>query len=215
MLKTIVVGFNATNCYLYAPDEKNTLIIDPGFEGDRILEELRSNNLTANAIVLTHGHIDHILGINEILGVLDIPIFMGKGDAQLLGKGSSQIHNSITRAVDRSLLVALDDQQMPPAATRYLSDGDVLEEYAMEIWETPGHSPGGISLISNGLVFTGDTLFAGAVGRDDLWRGNWKTIMSSLNRLMTLPDETQVYPGHGPSTSIGIERATNPYYEAH
>lgn len=217
MLLTIPVvfgGYFETNCYLYAPVKSKALIIDPGSDAEKIIQIVEKRQLEPSAIVATHGHPDHILAIGAVAERFNIPLWVGKNDAMMFGKSSKQLFQTLLTPdtepeVAEMVNAALDQSKEPD---RLLSDGDVLSDFGLTVWETPGHSPGGICLIGELLAFTGDTLFAGSVGRWDLPGGNETKLMASVQRLMTLPEDTQVYPGHGPASTIGLERMSNPYF---
>jgi len=216
MLVTVPVifgGYFETNCYLYAPKTTHTLIIDPGSDAGKIIRVVEKRGLAPTAVVATHGHPDHILGIAEIAGRYEIPLWVGKGDSRMFGKDSRQFHQAIAPPGVEPEMVALVSSALEYniEPERLLAEGDELPGFGLTVWETPGHSPGGICLIGEGLAFTGDTLFAGSVGRWDLWGGDEAQLMKSIRRLMTLPEGTQIYPGHGPATTIEMEREYNPY----
>lgn len=190
-LGKIVVGELETNCYLVW-DEKGKLpheaiVIDPGAEGERILEAIKQYSLKIIYIVNTHCHPDHI-GANDFI--------KQKTGAELL------IHSAD--------LFLLEDSLVNLSPKRLLKEGDKIElgSFALEVLHTPGHTPGSISLYlkEENLLFSGDTLFAGGIGRTDLPGGNFKHLENSIRqKLLKFPDETVVYPGHGPETSIGKE----------
>jgi hydroxyacylglutathione hydrolase len=216
MLVTIPVvlgGCFETNCYLYAPTDKNTLIIDPGSDAGKIIRVIEERKLEPSAIAATHGHPDHILAIGEVAERFGVPLWVGQAEARMFGKSSKGLFETLltpdTEPEIAEIVSAAMKQSKEP--DRLLCDGDILEGFGLTVWETPGHSPGGICLIAERIAFTGDTLFAGSVGRWDLPGGNETQLMASVCRLLTLPDDTQVYPGHGPATTIGMERTSNPY----
>ncbi len=212
-IPVIYGGYFETNCYLYAPDVSHTLIIDPGSDADKIIGVIEKRGLQPSAIAATHGHPDHILAIGALAERFGIPLMVGKGDAMMFGKSCKSVYETMltpdTEPEIAEMLNAAIEQRKEPDLL--LGEADVLEGFGLTVWETPGHSPGGICLIGERIAFTGDTLFAGSVGRWDLPGGNEAKLMASIHRLMTLPDDTQIYPGHGPASTIGMERAYNPY----
>jgi hydroxyacylglutathione hydrolase len=212
-IPVIFGGYFETNCYLYAPDGSHTLIIDPGSDAGKIIGVIEKRGLQPVAIAATHGHPDHILAIGEVAARFGIPLWVGTGDARMFGKSSRQLFQTLLTPdtepeVAEIVSAALDQSKEPD---RLLNDGDEIAGFGLTVWETPGHSHGGICLLGERIAFTGDTLFAGSVGRWDLPGGDETRLMASIQHLMTLPDDTQVYPGHGPATTIGIEREHNPY----
>ena len=182
-IETLVLGPLATNCYIVAdPKTGDSCVIDPGADPNRIKDLLRKKGLAPKFVIITHGHGDHI-GANSKMG---LPILIHAADAQYL---------------------------VNPPASRLLEDGETIEvgELILEVIHTPGHTPGSICLKCDEMIFTGDTLFAEGYGRTDLPGGvEYKLIKSIRERLFTLPDETKVYPGHGPATTIGHEKGHNP-----
>lgn len=199
VLKRFVVGPLAVNAYLLAdPAAKDACIIDPGADAAPMKSFLIKNGLTLRFIINTHGHGDHI-GANSSFNV---PIYIHSLDKDFLGDPDKNLSKMFTRGIKS------------PAASRLLSDGDVIELGAirMLVLHTPGHTPGSISLRLDGIVFTGDTLFNGGVGRTDLADGDEKALYDSINKkLMTLSDDTVIYPGHGEASTIGDERENNPF----
>jgi glyoxylase-like metal-dependent hydrolase (beta-lactamase superfamily II) len=210
----LVAGFPAgsfqTNCYVVAPAAgAECVVIDPGQDAVKDLDDLlREHRLKPVAVLLTHGHIDHTWSVVPVCGARDVPAWIHPEDRELLsdpGKGLS-----------------LQTQQMffgglefsEPDDVRELSDGVTMELAGLEITvdHAPGHTRGSVTFRVPGVMFSGDLLFAGSIGRTDLPGGDYATILRSLaNVCLTLPDETTVLPGHGPQTTIGRERATNPY----
>lgn len=203
IIRTLPVGALETNCYVVGCREtKQGLIIDPAAEAERILAEVENLGLTVVAVVNTHGHIDHILANDVIRKATGAPLYMHAADVEFL------------RHPDRVFAQWLGAPASFAPPDRTLADGEkvVVGRHSFAVLHTPGHTPGGISLYGEGVVFTGDTLFAQGVGRTDLPGGDWRQLVDSIQtKLFVLPDETVVYPGHGPSTTIGAERADNPY----
>ncbi|MFC1478569.1 MBL fold metallo-hydrolase [Candidatus Margulisiibacteriota bacterium] len=190
-LQIIPVGELETNCYIVAdPDTLDAMVIDPGHNEERILPVITANKLKVLYIVNTHGHYDHVGANGPVQQATGAPILMHHEDIPVL---------ETMRSWGRV-------DSPPPGAE--LFEGQVLEVGSLRftVIHTPGHSPGGVSLAGEGVVFSGDTLFAGCVGRYDLPGSSKEALKNSLEKLMQLPDETIVYPGHDISTTIGDER---------
>jgi len=192
-IKMWPVGMLLTNCYLVGQVEtREALVIDPGTdresEAKKILKEIESDGFKIKYIVNTHGHPDHTGGNKIFSEATGAPILIHEYDASML-KG--------------------------PFADKILQDGDSVQAggIVLRVLHTPGHSSGSISSVCNDVVFTGDTLFAGSIGRYDLPGGSLKEIKNSLKKLMTLPDHLKVYPGHGSASTIGEERRSNPFLQ--
>ncbi len=206
LIQTLPVGPLQVNCFIVACEEtKEAMVVDPGDDGAQILAALKAAHLQPRLIVNTHGHFDHI-GANKFL--------VEKTGAELL------IHAQdvplLQRAPEHAAVYGLTAVPSPEP-TRVLQDGDVMEfgKLRFEVIHTPGHSPGGICLHGPGHVFTGDSLFAGSIGRTDLPGGSHETLVRGVrSRLMVLPEETVVHPGHGPDTTIGREKVSNPFVGA-
>jgi hydroxyacylglutathione hydrolase len=200
-IDTIIVGDFFTNCYLVSVG-KNAILIDPGEEPDRILETIESNNVAVEKIIITHGHIDHIGAIPEIREATKAKVLIHRRDADMLtdAKANLSLYHSVAFTV--------------AAADGFLDENDIIEvgDDELKVIYTPGHSPGGISLLGEGVVFTGDALFFGSIGRTDLPGGNHGQLLKSIKeKLLILPDDTRVFPGHGPETTIGNEKFANPW----
>ena len=216
-MTVLVTGFPAgafaANCYLVAPAAgEECVIIDPGQDAERGIEELLDRyRLKPSAVLLTHGHVDHMWSVAPVCGAKGIPAYIHPDDRELLadpGKGLSllakqQFMGGMTFA--------------EPDDVRQLRDGDVITIAGLDIaiGHTPGHTPGSVTFRSGeddlDALFSGDLLFAGSIGRTDLPGGDHAAILKSLARTLTLPDETIVLPGHGPQTTIGDERSSNPF----
>lgn len=205
IIDKVVVSPFGTNCYIVGSESsREGIIIDPGDEAEAILEKVADLGLDIKLIVLTHGHIDHIGALKDIKEATGAEMAIHTDDAQSLrGKGGLII----------SLVSGLSYPK-PPPPDRLLQDGDSLDvgELHLKVLHTPGHTSGGICLVGEGVVFSGDTLFNFSIGRTDLPGGSYRQLIESINtKLMVLPDDTVVYPGHGPETTIGAERTGNPF----
>lgn len=206
-LKMLTVGSLCANCYVvWCSNAGEAVVIDPGFdregEGGRVLGVLKENCLKVKFIVDTHGHSDHICGNGVVKNATGAPILIHKADANMLSQRG------------RNPLASSGFYEVSPAADGFLEDADVLRfgKVALQVLHTPGHSPGSISLVGENCVFTGDTLFAGSIGRVDFPGGSGKAIMQSLReKLAALPERFIVYPGHGPKSTIGEEKRSNPF----
>ena len=213
----LVTGFPAgafaANCYLVAPTPgEECVIIDPGQDAERGIEELLGRyRLKPIAVLLTHGHIDHMWSVAPVCGAKGVPAYIHPADRELLadpGKG-------LDLMLGQQLFGGMTFSE--PDDVKELSDGEVVTLGGLDftIGHTPGHTPGSVTFRSQeddlDALFTGDLLFAGSIGRTDLPGGDHATILKSLARALTLPDETIVLPGHGPQTTIGAERRGNPF----
>jgi len=202
-IKSYVLGELATNCYLVVCRvSKEAIVIDPGGDPRPVLDEIQREGLKLRYIVNTHGHMDHIEGNKDLQAATGAPILIHREDAGMLTSPAQNL----------SLFVGSDFVSPPPG--RLLDEGDVIAwgRESLQVLHTPGHTPGSICLVGGGTVFSGDTLFAGSVGRTDLPGGSMTKLLLSLReKLLDLPPETRVLPGHGPETTIGRERERNPF----
>jgi glyoxylase-like metal-dependent hydrolase (beta-lactamase superfamily II) len=202
------VGMLACNCSIIGDEETGeAIVIDPGDEIERVQEVLARHKLRAKYIVATHAHIDHVGGLAELKRATGAAVLMHAGDLPLY-------QNLAVQAEWLGLL--------PPGVVdvdQFLKEGDTLRfgSHVLQVLHTPGHSPGSLSLHLPGAkpkIFSGDTLFQGSIGRTDLWGGSYEEILRSIHdRLLIFPDETPVFPGHGPATVIGEERDSNPFLQ--
>jgi len=199
----VVVGALETNCYLvYCEKSRACAVIDPGADHEKIVAAISDLELKPVIVLNTHGHVDHVGANSDILQKYGVPLAMHKADAGLL---------HVSDNIELSLLLGARDS---PAPDRLLDDGDEISvgSFTLRVIPTPGHTPGSIGFINDGVLFSGDTLFCGGVGRTDLPGGSWKDLETSIReRILTLPDDTIVLPGHGPWTTVGQERGTNPF----
>jgi glyoxylase-like metal-dependent hydrolase (beta-lactamase superfamily II) len=200
IIKSLIVGPLECNCFIIADENtKEALVIDPGDEPDRILDFINENNFQLKFIICTHAHFDHVAAVSDISKETKAKIVLHRDDLEIY-----------ERTKDQAALWGFELESQP-APDIFVSEGDILEigNLRFEIFHTPGHSPGGICMYGEGILITGDALFAGSVGRTDLPAGDIEKLKTSFKRLMSLSDEVRVLPGHGPETTIGQERAFN------
>jgi glyoxylase-like metal-dependent hydrolase (beta-lactamase superfamily II) len=201
----ILNGQFAQNCYLLAePGSTEAVIIDPGEEPDLFLERAREEGLTITQIWLTHGHIDHVSGVAAIHQATGAPISLHPADRPLY-------ENLPNQARWFGLTVGA-----PPPVDHWLDHGGTvaLGATTWAVRHAPGHSPGSVLFVRPGLVIGGDVLFQGSIGRSDLPGGDFDRLIRSISdELLSLPDDTVVYPGHGPPTTVGAERRANPFLQ--
>lgn len=204
-MDSVTVSPFQSNCYIVAClKTREGLIIDPGDEGSRILAVVDFHKVAVKAIVATHGHLDHVLAVRRVKEATNALFYLPKGDWELA-----------RHAHEQALLFGWVADPVPEP-DGFLTDGDSLTvgTLTFQTLSVPGHSPDHIALYlpgEPGHLFSGDVLFEGSVGRVDLPGSDWDTLQRSLQRLMQLPDETIIYPGHGPKTTIGNERWFNPF----
>lgn len=206
ILKELVVGPFGSNCYVVGSETTNEgIVIDPGADANAILNTVRRSGLSIVLVVATHNHVDHVGALRQVKDGTGAPYAVHEADVE-----------GIMPAVFGRMLgvVVSGSLKAPPKPDKLLRDGDVIEfgDVKLTVLHTPGHTPGGISLLGDGLVFSGDTLFNLGIGRTDLHGGDYAALIHSIvSKLMVLPDDTVVYPGHGPQTTIGFERKRNPF----
>lgn len=200
-VRRLTLGPLDTNCWLADDGEGGpALVIDPADEAEVILEALAGQQV--EAVVLTHGHFDHLAAVGEVVEATGAPLLIHEADA-----------DDITTAFGTGgTLFGFDVSS--PAATGVLAEGDLITAggVVLTVLHTPGHTPGSICLLAGGHLFSGDTLFAGSIGRTDFRGGSMPEMRTSVARLAGLPDEVRVHPGHGPETTIARERRVNPFF---
>jgi hydroxyacylglutathione hydrolase len=197
-IKPLTLGELQTNCYLaWESSSREAIVIDPADEGGFISEQILEQQLNVTGIVLTHGHFDHVLGLLELSLNFPVPIYMHQEDQFLLENAASSALHWLKREVDPV-----------PQATHFISENDMVMfgDISLSVLHTPGHTPGSISLVHEQVVFSGDTLFKGSVGRTDFTYASPLQLNDSLHKLFTLPDDLTVLPGHGEPTTIGAEK---------
>ncbi|MFH1189122.1 MAG: MBL fold metallo-hydrolase [Candidatus Omnitrophota bacterium] len=200
IVKRFVVGPLGTNCYVVADASTgDACLIDPGSDPESVKRFIEREGLTLKFIINTHGHGDHI-GANAVFGA---PIFIHRADADFLTDPGKNMSRAFAADI------------MSPKADRMLEEGDVLRVGAIElkVLHTPGHTPGSISVVTDGAAFTGDALFAGSIGRTDFEYGDHDALIRSIaDKLFALKDDTVIYPGHGELSTIGEEKKSNPFF---
>ena len=191
-MKQLALGAYQTNCYLvWGEDSPSCVVIDPGYEPDTVLYEAKKLGNEIEAILLTHGHFDHVGAVREIAAETDCKVYLCQQDLTMPPQMTAG----------------------PLYYTNTYAESDFVEAAGLtfKVLHTPGHTPGSVCLCCENVMFSGDTLFWGSCGRTDLPGGNWTTIRISLKRLADLPGDYDVYPGHGDATTLSFERKMNPY----
>lgn len=206
LVEIINVGPLETNCYvLAAAAGRPAAVIDPGDDVDAVLQVVNRHRLKVTHIINTHGHYDHIGADSALAAATGAKIYIHSLDANMMRDSQSNL----------SLFLG-SDYRMNDEIVK-MSDGDELDigELRLKIIHTPGHTPGGISLLTDNTLFVGDLIFSGSVGRTDLAGGDFNALMSSIDKIiLKYPDSAKIYPGHGPSTTIGLEKQNNPYIKS-
>jgi len=200
IIKKLVVGPLEENSYVLADEvSKEAVVIDPGDEPDRIMDIIDGNGFNVLAVICTHGHFDHVGAVGDIKKATGAKVMMHKDDYETYGMAKEQAafwgYN-------------VDDLPEPDG---FLSNGDEIKAggIVLKVMHSPGHSPGGICLYGEGVLFSGDTIFQGSIGRTDFPGGSIEKLKESFKRLIDLPDDTRVFSGHGPETTIGREKKEN------
>ncbi len=203
IIKTLVVGELETNCYILGDEEtRQGMIIDPGGDSGLIEKAVQELGLGIKYIVLTHGHADHIGVLSELKKITRAQILIHQEDAEMLSEPEKNLS-----AFSYKLITA-------PKADKLLQDEDKIKigEIELEVLHTPGHTPGSISLFTDRIIFSGDLIFCGSVGRTDLPGGSHKELLRSIEeKILVKEDDTVIYPGHGPATTVREERSNNPF----
>ena len=193
-MKHLALGAYQTNCYLVWGENSSTcVVIDPGYEPDTVLAEVKKLGKEIAAILLTHGHFDHVGGVKDIVAEIGCPVYLCENDLSMPTQMTAG----------------------PLYYTNTYCQGDFVDlpGLSFKVLHTPGHTPGSVCLMCENTIFSGDTLFWGSCGRTDLPGGSWNTIRVSLKRLADLPGDYEVYPGHGDFTTLSFERKMNPYMQ--
>lgn len=207
-LKKFTFNPFSENTYLLYTDQKNAFLIDPGnvhdFETEELEKFIRENGLKIQNILLTHAHIDHVLGLQWAFDKYLVPVLMSETEKEILDRNpmTAQQYGFFFKPFKGDI--------------QYISEGDIihLDEYAFKIYEVPGHSPGHLAYHNEGnkIVVSGDVLFQGSIGRTDLYKSDTQQLLDSIqNKLFVLDDSSKVFPGHGNSTTIGFEKLHNPF----
>lgn len=189
---TLPLGAYQTNCYVvHAESETRCIVIDPGYEASQVLSFLEKKCLSLEAILLTHGHFDHVGAVRDLVALTDCDVYLHTADTAMPPQMTAG----------------------PLYYTHSLQSGEILSLCGLEIgvFHTPGHTPGSVCLLCEHAIFSGDTLFEGSCGRTDLPGGDWATITKSLNRLAAMEMNYRVFPGHGSATTLAEEKLHNPY----
>lgn len=204
LVRTLVVGPLSVNCYIVAcADTHSAMVIDPGGNAHEIIREAERLGVTVESVVCTHGHFDHALAVAEVVRLTGARLLIHALDAPMLSDPSA------------SLATWLGSAMPAVTPTLLLQGGECLAvgNASLRVVHTPGHTPGSISLRGDAAAFVGDMIFRQGIGRTDLPGGDFKVLLASINAILTLPDETALYPGHGDETTVGEEKRFNPYLQ--
>ncbi len=199
------VGMIGTNCYIAVNEETNAgVVVDPGADSDKILNVIKKHDIKIEAIFITHGHSDHIMGLDEVRKATGAKVYISKADEPML------------KDADRNLSMFIGQNKTFAGADENFTDGQelVVAGIKFKILATPGHTPGGVCILADNVVFCGDTVFAESIGRTDLPGGSYEDIIKSIKeKILPLADNVQLLPGHGPATTVGWERRRNPFLQ--
>ena len=204
-IHTLPVGDLQANCYIIEnTDNKQAILIDPGAEPNRIINFVNKNELQLKAILLTHGHADHISALDKVREAFAVKVYIHEEDAPMLTNAKHNLSSFI--GADKTF----------KKAEEILEDGQLLNiaGFEIQVLTIPGHTKGGCSFRIEGHVFVGDSIFLESIGRTDLPGGSYKSLISNLkNKILSLPESTKLYPGHGPSTDVAWEKRMNPFLQ--
>jgi len=202
-MRRLTVGPFQSNCYLLGPTATGrTIVIDPGDESDRIVAAVHEGGGDVAAILLTHGHLDHVGAVAHIVREFGAPVYLHPADRPLYDRAAEQ---------GRQFGLWIEP---PPPPEEAFEHGQtlVIDDLSFAVAHTPGHSPGGVTLLGGPGAFVGDSVFAGSIGRTDLPGGDTDTLLDTIvTRILSLPPGTRLFPGHGPETTVAVEAATNPF----
>ena len=203
ILEILTVGPLETNCYILGDEKtKQAAVIDPGGDFEIIEDHLMKLKLKIQYIILTHGHVDHIGALSQLKKATEAEILIHSKDSAMLYDPN------------QNLSIFSGDKIIATKADKLLEEGDIVQcgGIKLEVLHTPGHTPGGISLVTDKMIFTGDSLFCGSIGRTDFPGSSYQKLISSIkDKILTKEDDLIIYPGHGPSSTIGEERKNNPF----
>jgi hydroxyacylglutathione hydrolase len=199
-IRKVIAGIYGANCYIVMDKKtKEAVVLDPGGDVDDIVKAIEVIGAKVKYILLTHGHLDHTSGVEELKAITQAVVCMSKEDDDLITQGEHLFGPLIEGGADK-----------------LLRQGDIIKVSDLELIciKTPGHTPGGMCFLIENCIFTGDTLFAGSIGRTDFVGGDFNTIINSIkSKLLCLPEDTIVYPGHGPYSTINNEKLRNPFLQ--